>query len=171
MSISELPSPSAQGTHPPLVASLAVVQGRATKSHVKLKLPAILGRGKQATILIKHKEVSRVHCEIREYQGALLVRDLDSMNGTFVRGDRVDLALLKPGDTLTVGPLTFRAVYIHRGKFPETPRDLDLIEEIPAPKREGDRPLPVAAPAPDVPPSSPATPVEIDDLLPDFEEL
>jgi pSer/pThr/pTyr-binding forkhead associated (FHA) protein len=55
--------------------------------------------------------VSRRHCELREANGQLRVRDLGSLNGTFVGRERVDEAVLWPGDLLTVGTVTFRAIY------------------------------------------------------------
>jgi pSer/pThr/pTyr-binding forkhead associated (FHA) protein len=54
--------------------------------------------------------VSRVHAIVYEKDGAYFVRDLGSLNGTSVNGERVgaDMAL-KDGDLLTVGfELTFR---------------------------------------------------------------
>jgi len=48
--------------------------------------------------------VSRVHCRLTALaNGELEVRDLDSTNGTFVNGDRIENALLSPGDRLQVG--------------------------------------------------------------------
>ena len=43
----------------------------------------------------------------------LMVRDLGSLNGTFVGEMRIaEQAMpVKPGDLITVGPVTFRAVY------------------------------------------------------------
>lgn len=90
---------------------LIVVDGRASKQDVELKLPAIIGRGQGATVLIKHGTVSRTHCEISASGEALIVRDLNSKNGTFVGEARIVEAALKPGDRLTVGPLTFLVEY------------------------------------------------------------
>ena len=44
--------------------------------------------------------------------------DLIIRNGTVVDGHRVQEAVLKPGKSLTIGPLTFRADYEHNGYFP-----------------------------------------------------
>ncbi len=103
---------------PSLDARLIVVGGNATKRRIDLKLPATLGRGSGATLLIMHNTVSRLHCEISERDGALVVRDLDSLNGTFVGETRVTQSVLRPGDLLTVGPLVFRVEYEHQGEFP-----------------------------------------------------
>ena len=50
----------------------------------------------------------------------LMVRDLGSLNGTFVGETRIaEQAMpVKPGDLITVGPVTFRAVYRASGSRP-----------------------------------------------------
>ena len=55
--------------------------------------------------------MSRVHCEISEIDGILLVRDLDSHNGTLVNGEHIKEAHLLPGDRLTVGLTSFEVQY------------------------------------------------------------
>lgn len=99
-------------------AKLVVVGGKANKAEVKLKLPTVVGRGRDADLTVAHGTVSRHHCMIYEVDGALVVRDNGSLNGTLIGGERIKEALLRPGDTLTVGPLTFRADYEHSGAFP-----------------------------------------------------
>ena len=99
-------------------AKLVVVGGKANKSEVKLKLPAMIGRGRDADVTVAHSTVSRHHCLIYELDGALVVRDNGSLNGTVVDGERIKESLLKPGQSLTIGPLTFRADYQHDGDFP-----------------------------------------------------
>ncbi|MGH7135055.1 MAG: FHA domain-containing protein, partial [Pirellulales bacterium] len=99
-------------------AKLVVVGGKANKSEVKLKLPAMIGRSRDADITVSHASVSRHHCLVYELDGALVVRDNGSLNGTVIDGQRVKEALLKPGQSLTIGPLTFRADYEFDGEFP-----------------------------------------------------
>ncbi len=41
----------------------------------------------------------------------MMVRDLGSRNGTFIRGQRVETAPVPAGELLTVGGITFRAIY------------------------------------------------------------
>lgn len=91
--------------------TLVVVGGDAKPSEIKLKLPAILGRGREATLTLPHSLISRQHCEIKESDGQLLVRDLGSLNGTFVGSQRVNEAVLPAGELLTIGTITFRAIY------------------------------------------------------------
>ena len=92
-------------------AKLVIVGGAAKTNDIELELPAVLGRGRDVSVPLPHPLVSRKHCEIVEQDGRLLVRDLDSLNGTFVGEARVSEAVLPPGGLLTVGTVTFRAVY------------------------------------------------------------
>lgn len=63
-----------------------------------------LGRATGADFIVDAALVSRVHCRLSALpDGGLEVRDLDSTNGTFVNGTRVDSARLSPGDHLQVG--------------------------------------------------------------------
>ena len=90
---------------------LVVVGGDAKATEVKLKLPAIIGRGRDATLTLPHPLVSRKHCEIFESDGYLVVRDMGSLNGTFINDERITEAVLPPGDLLRLGTVTFRAAY------------------------------------------------------------
>jgi pSer/pThr/pTyr-binding forkhead associated (FHA) protein len=69
----------------------------------------VLGRRPDCHLRIPTRDVSRRHCEIGpgEKRSELTVRDLGSSNGTYVNGKRVAESILKPGDRLTVGPVTF----------------------------------------------------------------
>lgn len=95
----------------PLSAKLVVVGGEVKTAEIKLRLPSTIGRGRGATIMLPHPLVSRTHCELFEAGGRLMVRDLGSLNGTFINNERVSEAPLPAGDLLTVGTVTFRAVY------------------------------------------------------------
>jgi hypothetical protein len=95
----------------PLIAKLVVVGGEVKTAEIKLRLPSTIGRGRGATIMLPHPLVSRQHCELFETEGRLMVRDLGSLNGTFINNERISEAALPPGELLTVGAVTFRAVY------------------------------------------------------------
>ncbi|MEX2173094.1 MAG: FHA domain-containing protein [Pirellulaceae bacterium] len=95
----------------PLNAKLVVVGGEVKTAEIKLRLPSTVGRGRGASIMLPHPLVSRQHCELFEDGGRLMVRDLGSLNGTFVNNERISEAALPSGELLTVGAVTFRAVY------------------------------------------------------------
>ena len=95
-----------------LKAKLIVVGGDAKAKEVALRLPTIIGRGKDVTLTLPHPLVSRQHCELDEQSGWLVVKDLGSLNGTYVNNRRIkDTQKLPPNHLLTLGNVTFRAVY------------------------------------------------------------
>ena len=66
-----------------------------------------IGRAPRADFIVDAALVSRVHCRLSAGATDLEVQDLESTNGTFVNGERVDRALLKIGDRLAVGKVEF----------------------------------------------------------------
>jgi predicted component of type VI protein secretion system len=94
-----------------LDAKLVVVGGDVKTEEIKLRLPSTIGRGRGTSIVLPHPLVSRQHCELYEQDGQLMVRDLGSLNGTFVNNQKVAEAPVSPGELLTIGTVTFRAVY------------------------------------------------------------
>src|SRR5215813_210744 len=94
-----------------LNAKLVVVGGDVKTTEIKLKLPSTIGRGRGTSIVLPHPLISRQHCELYEVGGRLMVRDLGSLNGTFVNNQRIQESPIEPGELLTVGTVTFRAVY------------------------------------------------------------
>ncbi len=98
-----------------LKAKLVVVGGDAKAAEVQLNLPTIIGRGREVNLTLPHPLVSRQHCELFERDGKLLVRDLKSLNGTYVDSQKIqETEILKPDQLLTIGNVTFRAVYANR---------------------------------------------------------
>jgi hypothetical protein len=62
-----------------------------------------IGRHQDSDILLDDITVSRRHAEIVKIDKSLLVRDLGSLNGTYVNQIRVDEFQIKHGDELQVG--------------------------------------------------------------------
>jgi pSer/pThr/pTyr-binding forkhead associated (FHA) protein len=62
-----------------------------------------VGRAARADFVLDAGMVSRIHCRLTAGAQQLEVLDLDSTNGTFVNGARVDRAVLKDGDRLGIG--------------------------------------------------------------------
>jgi pSer/pThr/pTyr-binding forkhead associated (FHA) protein len=65
-------------------------------------------------------QVSRIHAEIRRAGTGHEVIDLDSTNGTFIAGARVQTQRLKVGDVVQIGP--FKLTY--------TGKSLDQLEQV-----------------------------------------
>ena len=63
-----------------------------------------IGRATGADFIVDAPLVSRVHCRLTALpDGQLEVRDLNSTNGTFINGERIESRLLASGDRLGVG--------------------------------------------------------------------
>jgi len=62
-----------------------------------------IGRAPRADFIVDATLVSRIHCRLTAGATELEMLDLESTNGTFVNGQRVLRAALKPGDRLGVG--------------------------------------------------------------------
>ena len=96
-----------------MINAKLIVVGGAKQTEVTLKkLPTTIGRSKDASITLPHSLVSRQHCEIFEEQGILYIRDLNSLNGTFLNNEKINGSRpLLPDQLLTLGNVTFRAAY------------------------------------------------------------
>ena len=85
--------------------SLEVIRGR--KAGVRFRIDDrrhIIGRAADAAIFLDDITVSRHHAEVFEGEsGAVWVRDLGSMNGTYLNGQQVEVGRLVDGDLLQVG--------------------------------------------------------------------
>ena len=70
-----------------------------------------IGRATGADFIVDAALVSRVHCRVTALEsGELEIRDLESTNGTYVNGLRVETARLTSGDRLGVGRIEFVAL-------------------------------------------------------------
>ena len=70
-----------------------------------------IGRATGADFIIDAALVSRVHCRVTALAGGELeITDLESTNGTYVNGERIESARLASGDRLQVGRVEFVAL-------------------------------------------------------------
>ena len=73
-----------------------------------------IGRHPDNTIQILDRIISKEHAQVqRNAENHFLLRDLRSLNGTFVRGDRVSERLLEDGDEITMG--STRLLFVDKG--------------------------------------------------------
>jgi predicted component of type VI protein secretion system len=152
-------------------AKLIVVGGKANKSQVTLKPPATIGRSREASLTIAHPMVSRQHCEIVEADGMLRIRDLGSLNGTFIGNRQIIEAPLRPNDEFTVGPLTFRVSYEYPGEVTATGAGGPPVQKAGAARAavpQGHPPGPPSAPPPSAAPISMSTLFPEGAPVPDF---
>ncbi len=101
-------------------ATLLVVRADGESQEIVIRQDrVIVGRDKSAQLRVPARSVSRQHCEFVSEDGRVVVRDLESSNGTFVNRERVHEAELSPGDLVSVGPAVFAL------RIDGVPSDLD----------------------------------------------
>jgi pSer/pThr/pTyr-binding forkhead associated (FHA) protein len=79
--------------------------------------PVLVGRHPHCDVRLRSHRVSRRHCCLTEVDGAVLVRDLGSTNGTLINGRFVEAGRLRPGDELTIADLRYQ---LERGQVSTT---------------------------------------------------
>lgn len=67
----------------------------------------VIGRREDCDLRIPLSDVSRKHCRFIKDGGTVRIEDLGSSNGTYHNGQRVQEAILSPGDTIQIGPVVF----------------------------------------------------------------
>lgn len=72
------------------------------------EFPFVIGRDSQCHLRLASALVSRTHCQLDRVGQRLLVRDLESTNGTFVNDVGITgRQVLLPGDVLRIGMTVF----------------------------------------------------------------
>ncbi|GFP23841.1 hypothetical protein HKBW3S09_01306 [Candidatus Hakubella thermalkaliphila] len=71
-----------------------------------------IGRNTDSDIFLDDITVSRKHAILKKTDRGFLIRDLGSLNGTYVNRERVEEAILKDKDELQIG--RYRLIYIHK---------------------------------------------------------
>jgi phosphoserine phosphatase RsbU/P len=91
------------------VASLVAVEGPASGKQYSLEEECVLGRSFNSDIVIGDLNVSRRHARIHKgIDGAFMIEDLGSGNGTFVNDEQVSQHRLVPRDVIRIGGSSFR---------------------------------------------------------------
>jgi predicted component of type VI protein secretion system len=111
-----------------LVVLSAGLNGRTHELNVD---KTTIGRVDDNTFQIADPSVSSHHCEVLLRGSDVVIKDLNSTNGSFINGEKIGESVLKPGQTLRLGQI-----------------ELQLLTE--------GMPIPPARPAPSPAPSAPA---------------
>ena len=82
---------------------VVITKGLVSLAHELGESWVTIGRADGNTFQIPATSVSGRHCEVRLRGDELVVRDLQSTNGTFVDGKKISEGTLKPGQTLRLG--------------------------------------------------------------------
>ena len=69
-----------------------------------------VGRNPMNDLCLEDNSVSQRHAEISQEGESIIVRDLGSTNGTFVNGNKISSTVLKTGDTISFGIVSFQWV-------------------------------------------------------------
>ena len=106
------PEAAARGMSPRLVVLSPANSGLRAGSEFELAGTMTIGRDDGNGISLGDSSISGRHAVIEPSARGWRVRDLGSTNGTFVNGRAVDGrgALLRPGEHLALGAVTFRFV-------------------------------------------------------------
>lgn len=86
---------------------LRCLDGRAGNTISIAKEKSIVGTKEGCDLLLSDSSVSPLHAFLCVRGEALLVKDLCSERGLFLQGKRIDEGYVYPGDTLTIGTLSF----------------------------------------------------------------
>jgi len=74
------------------------------RQEVELLAHNTLGRHPNNTVQVLDRIVSKEHCHVDLIDGGrFILRDLGSLNGTYVNGERISERVLLPGDEITLG--------------------------------------------------------------------
>ena len=89
---------------PPTSALLIVQRGPSAGARFLLDADrTVAGRSPDADIFLDDVTVSRKHVEFVHEGDGFVVRDVGSLNGTYVNRDRIERAALRAGDEVQIG--------------------------------------------------------------------
>ena len=109
--VEAVPEPASLETLPPGSALLVVKRGPNAGSRFLLDGPSTTaGRHPESDIFLDDVTVSRRHAEFVAEGAGFTVRDVGSLNGTYLNRERIDAAALTGGDEVQIGK--YRLVYL-----------------------------------------------------------
>ncbi len=91
------------------MAKLVILnQGMTGRTHELTVDRTTIGRVDDNTFHIQDASISSHHCEVHLRGAEILIRDLNSTNGTFINNEKISEAVLKPGQTLRLGQVELK---------------------------------------------------------------
>ena len=93
---------------------LIVLQKNGSARQVNVtNTPFVIGRADSCDLVLDNPLVSRSHAVFEAVGDALTIRDLQSHNGTYVNGERIESVVLGNGDEVKIGGYQIR--YLSQG--------------------------------------------------------
>ena len=91
------------------MAKLVILtQGLTGRAHELNVDRTTIGRVEDNTFQIAESSVSSHHCEVLLRGSDVVIKDLNSTNGTFINGEPITESVLKPGQTLRLGQVELK---------------------------------------------------------------
>jgi pSer/pThr/pTyr-binding forkhead associated (FHA) protein len=111
---------------------LKILHGTNAGKDVKIPAPkCVIGRGDDCHLKPQSDAVSRRHAVIITTENEVVVRDMNSRNGTYVNGERVaEESVLLSGDVLRIGPLEFELMIEQTAAKPKRSKVSDIKEAV-----------------------------------------
>jgi hypothetical protein len=90
------------------IARMVVINGEDAGAAYPIKGTTSFGRAESNTIVVKDAKASRQHAQIQKHGGEYMLVDLNSSNGTYVNGEKVDEHVLSNGDEIMIGDMIYQ---------------------------------------------------------------
>ncbi|HEY8428764.1 MAG TPA: adenylate/guanylate cyclase domain-containing protein [Sandaracinaceae bacterium] len=131
--------------------SRLMIIGPDGRQEVELLPHNTLGRHPNNTVQVLDRIVSKEHCHVDMIEGGrFILRDLGSLNGTYVNGERVSERILNPGDEIMLG--STRIIFDPDGVSARGPATVPQRPQAMHPQPHSPRPVHHPAPAAYAPP-------------------
>jgi hypothetical protein len=107
--------PEEVGVRPEIDGPALVVRsggGRAGESFEAIGDRALIGRSPECDVFLDDVTVSRRHAELTREGNVFTIRDLGSLNGTFVNKRRIESSVLEDDDEVQIGK--YRMTFLRR---------------------------------------------------------
>ncbi|HKV74324.1 MAG TPA: FHA domain-containing protein, partial [Gemmatimonadales bacterium] len=147
------PPAEAPASHGPPLATILVRTGQLKGKRLPVRVPVInIGRADYNDLTLPDDSVSSAHAKLQRREGVWVLTDLNSTNGSFVDGEKVNgEAMLSPGATLKLGDVSLLFDPPAEGDVGPGPGGTKVLSAINVPP----------APAPVSPPPGPIRPAVV----------
>jgi pSer/pThr/pTyr-binding forkhead associated (FHA) protein len=97
----ERDKPSVAGIERALLVKIQLTDGEGAGTFIDVpKGELSFGRSDSCSVVLDSRAIGKLHARLQRTGNQVLLQDLQSANGTFVNGKRIDIAVLKNGDVL-----------------------------------------------------------------------